>query len=291
MIILKSLKDPDTLLSKSLALVSLARIINVIITFCSVIVAFILCVPDLVLSNNYLVAALAAALTAAAGNIINDVFDKDADSINKPYKALPSGKVTVTAAVYLYITVLLASSIASYSINLTAFSIVILSNILLFLYSFGLKRIPFLGNIVISFLTGFVFIYGGLIAGDIKAAIIPAVFAFLINLSREGIKAIEDIPGDTIAGVITFPRKYGINFSKKIISTFLILLWVITFVPGIYGFYGIKYLIIITVFINPLLLYVIKSLNATHHRLDLNKLSLILKLNMVIGLIAIFFGK
>lgn len=276
-------------MSEFLAALSLIRVVNVLITFCSVIVAFILCRPDFTISKDYLIAAIAASLSVAAGNIINDIFDKDADSINKPGKALPSNKISLTEAVIFYFVFLLASVLLASLINQTVFLIVLLSDILLFLYSMRLKRILFLGNFIISFLTGFVFIYGGIITGNIQAVIIPAVFAFLINLSRESIKAIDDIPGDTKAGVITFPNKFGINFSKKIITAFLILLMIFTFVPFIIGIYGIKYLIIIIVIIDPLLLYVVKSLNETN--LNLKKLSLILKFNMVVGLIAIFLGK
>jgi geranylgeranylglycerol-phosphate geranylgeranyltransferase len=256
-----------------------------------VILALYLCNPDLIISKNFILAAIAASLSAASGNIINDIFDRDADAINKPEKPLPSGRVTMTAAINFYIIVLLASIFISFSINQIAFLTVVLSDILLFLYSLRLKRIPFLGNFAISFLTGFVFLYGGMIAGDIKSVLIPAGFAFLINLSREGIKAIEDIPGDKRAGVITFPLKYGINFSKIIISSFLILLLIFTFVPVITGYYGIGYLVIIIIIIDPLLLYVVKSLNETNRNMNLKRLSLILKLNMVVGLIAIFLGK
>ncbi len=276
---------------KLYALVSLTRLLNVLITFCSVIVAIIICSPVFYFSEKYLIAALAASLSAAAGNVINDVFDLAADSINKPERHLPSGKISKTSAVNFYLVLLLFSLIAGYSVSLISFAIVFFSSILLFLYSFGLKRIPFLGNFVISFLTGFVFIYGGIIAGNVPAAIIPAGFAFLINLAREGIKSMEDIPGDKKSGIITFPQKYGINFSRKLISAFLFLLLLFTFVPFVNGLYGINYFIIVMVTVNPLIIYVIKSLLAVNQQMNLNKLSLILKLNMIFGLTAIYFGR
>jgi geranylgeranylglycerol-phosphate geranylgeranyltransferase len=273
------------------ALISLTRLINVIITFCSVIVAVLLCIPNLVISGNYLLAALAASSTVAAGNVINDVFDINEDSVNKPEKPLPSGKVSRTEAVYFYFILLLIAVVAAFSINWKVLSIVLLSNILLLSYSIVIKNIPLLGNLVISFLTGFVFIYGGIIAGNIRAAVIPAGFAFILNLSREVIKTIEDIPGDKKTGIITFPQKYGVIFSRKLISAFLILLLLLTFVPFINGIYGLEYIIIISVIVNPLLLYVIISLLETDQSLNLNKLSFILKLNMIFGLAAIYFGR
>jgi geranylgeranylglycerol-phosphate geranylgeranyltransferase len=277
-------------ISKSYALISLTRFLNVLITFCSVIVAVIICGHELIIPGKYLLAALSASLSAAAGYVINDFFDLQADLINKPERPLPSGKVSKKAAVVFYLVLLLLSMFSAYIINWIVFLIVFLTDVLLFLYSSGLKRIPLLGNLVISFLTGFVFIFGGIVAGNIYAAVIPSVFAFLLNLSREGIKTIEDIPGDKNTGIITFPQRYGVNLSKKLIAVLLIVLLLFTFVPFIRGVYGIKYLIVVMAIVNPLISYVIISLLGKEKPLKLKKLNLILKLNMIFGLAAIYLG-
>ena len=57
-----------------------------------------------------------------------------------------------------------------------------------------------IGNITVAFLTGLVFIFGGVVVENPSAAIVPAVFAFLINLIREIVKDIEDVEGDNKAG-------------------------------------------------------------------------------------------
>jgi geranylgeranylglycerol-phosphate geranylgeranyltransferase len=126
---------------------------------------------------------------------------------------------------------------------------------------------------------------------NINAAVVPACFALLINLSREGIKTIEDIPGDKTAGIITFPQKYGIIFSRRVVSAILFLLLILTFIPFLNGFYGIEYFIIVMVLVNPLIVYVIKGLLETNKTAKLSKFSFILKLNMIFGLTAIYFGK
>ncbi len=277
--------------SKIYSLISLVRIINVIITFISVVVAVIICSGLLSINIIVLIAAAAASLTAAAGNVINDIWDYEADSINKPGRPLPSGRVSKKAALNLYFSLVLISGILAEMLGWVILGIIILSHFLLLIYSIRLKKIPFLGNFVVSFLTGFVFIFGGLIAGNIIAAVIPAIFAFLINFAREGIKTLEDIPGDKSAGVTTFPQLYGMDFSKKLVSAFLLLLLLFTFVPFLKGYYGIEYFLIIMAVVNPLLVYVIKSLIENGPKLNLNKLSFILKLNMIFGLTAIYFGR
>ena len=277
-------------ISKCYELLSLTRLLNVLITFCSVIVAVIICRHELIIPGKYLLAALSASLSAAAGYVINDFFDFQADLINKPERPIPSGKISKKAAVIFYLVLLLLSMIPAYIINWIVFFIVLLTDVLLFLYSSGLKRIPLLGNLVIAFLTGFVFIFGGIVADNIYAAVIPSVFAFLLNLSREGIKTIEDIPGDKNTGIITFPQKYGINLSKKLIAVLLIVLLLFTFIPFIRGIYGIKYFVVVMVIVNPLILYVIISILRKKNQLKLKKLNLILKLNMIFGLAAIYLG-
>jgi len=280
------------LFSKLSAAVSLTRIINVLITFVSVLVAVLICSSSsAILAGTILLAAVTASIVTACGNIINDVFDYETDLVNKPNRPLPSGNMSKSSAVVIYFVLLIISLIVSCLISLIIFTIVLLSQLLLLLYSLSLKKIPLLGNVVISFLTGFVFIYGGIIAGNINAALIPALFAFLINLSREGIKTIEDIPGDKKTGFKSFPQIFGIKFSQNLIAAFLILLLLFTFVPFLTGFYSIEYFILVMVIVNPLLVYVIKALLENNQSVNLNKLSFILKLNMIFGLIAIYFGR
>ena len=72
----------------------------------------------------------------------------------------------------------------------------------------------------VAFLTGLVFIFGGVVVENPTAAIVPAIFAFLINLIREIVKDMEDVEGDNKAGVITFPIKFGFQKSKILILSF-----------------------------------------------------------------------
>ena len=132
--------------------------------------------------------------------------------------------------------------------------IVITSIILLFIYSATLKKLPLIGNITVAFLTGLAFIYGGFASGNPVAAIVPAVFAFLINLIREIVKDIQDIEGDTKAGVITFPIKFGFKKSKILILIITISLILYTLYPFITELYKIEYFIVVMVFVNPLLI-------------------------------------
>ena len=253
-------------------------------------VAAFICHPGIVFTFSIILAALAASFTLASGNIINDIYDVEIDKINRSLRPLPSGKISYKEAIAIYIIFLLLSLILSWFINPLAFIIVIITSLVLFLYSKYLKRIPLVGNITVAFLTGIVFIYGGIAVENYETAIIPALFAFLINLIREIVKDMQDVKGDEKAGAVSFPIKYGLQKSKILSLVVSILLIILTVYPFIFQLYKIEYFIIVMVIVNPLLIYSVKILFEDHSEKNLIKISNILKLNMIFGLIAIFVG-
>jgi len=278
------------LIEKLKAILTITRPANVIITFVSVIVAAVICLPDKLPEMNVLLAAISAALTAASGNIINDFFDIEIDKINRPNRPLPSGKITFAEAYILISVLILLSLIVSFLVSYSAFFIVVLSHIILFLYSKFLKTLPLLGNVAIAFLTGLVFIFGGVVVGNPSAAIIPAVFAFLINLIREVVKDMQDIEGDEKSNISTFPIKYGFKRSKIFTLAITLILILCTLFPFITQIYRIEYFVIVMIIVNPILVYCLKILFEDHSLKNLNRISNLLKLNMAFGLIAIFLG-
>jgi len=278
------------LTEKLTATIKLIRPVNFLITFISVIVAAVICLPNKSPGVNVFIAAIAASLVMASGNIINDIYDIGIDKINKPLRSLPSGKISNKEALVLYFIFLLLSFICSWFINLPAFLIVVVSTLILYLYSKYIKRIPLVGNIIVAFLTGLVFIYGGFVVDNPKAAIVPALFAFLINLIREVVKDMEDINGDRMIGVITLPIKFGFQKSRVLILVITIFLVLFTLYPFLIQFYKIEYILIVMIIVNPILVYSLKLLFKNQSVGSLSKISNLLKLDMVFGLIAIYFG-
>lgn len=273
---------------KIFASIKIIRPINVIITFLVVVVA-VLIIPEYETELSTLIlASVSAALVAASGNIINDIYDVEIDKISHPNRVLVLGLLSKQEAMIEYIFLTSVSvSIASY-LSVTLLIMVIITSALLFTYALYFKKVPLTGNIVIAFITGLAFIYGGFAAGNPKAAIIPAVFAFLINLIREIVKDIQDIEGDSAQNVKTFPIKYGIDSTKKLIAFITIVLIAFTFYPFIMQLYKIEYFIVVMVFVNPILVLCLKFIFEKNNLL--NKVSNLLKLNMILGLISIYIG-
>jgi geranylgeranylglycerol-phosphate geranylgeranyltransferase len=268
----------------------ITRPINVLITFCVIIVAAIICIRGEYVISKILFAAIAGGSTAGAGNIINDIFDLEIDRINKPDRPLAAGRLKLNEALGLYIALVIFSVALCVFINWSAFVIEVFTTIALFFYSIILKRVVLVGNLLVSFLTGLAFIFGGVAVGHFQYAVIPALFAFLINLLRELVKDMEDLKGDSQKGVLTFPYKYGFLSTKKLIFILTFILILVTFYPFLLNIYGIKYFIVVIVIVNPILIYFIKKLFDDNSLKNLKKLSFLLKLNMIFGLIAIYLG-
>jgi len=276
---------------KLFAAIRITRPVNLIITFISIVIAAVICSDGIYPAGKIFFAAASGALAAAAGNIINDLFDIEIDKINRPDRPLASNILLPYEAVILFSVFSLLSLALSYFISRIAFIIDISALALLFFYSCKLKRIVLFGNFIVAFLTGLAFIYGGVSVNNLKYAIVPAVFAFLINFIREIVKDMEDIEGDTAAGISSFPNRYGFKSSKGIIAVFSFLLLAATLIPFITKFYKIEYFIIVMALVNPILIYSLKSLFNDDNRKSLGKISFMLKLNMFFGLAAIYLGK
>ena len=276
---------------KIIAYLRISRPVNALITFLVISVACIISIYGDYSVLKIILAGLSGALTASAGNVINDYFDINIDKINRQGRVLPKGELTLKEALNFYIFLTGIALLFSVFISLLALLEVFFAAALLFLYSYKIKKIPLLGNFVVAFLTGFAFIYGGIAVNNVEAAMIPALFAFLINFIREIVKDMEDIEGDKQQGINSYPAVHGFKKAKTLIVFITIVLIILTVFPFIQELYKIEYFLVVMIFVNPLLVYIIKSLFDDDSNKNLNKLSNLLKLNMVIGLTAIFLGK
>lgn len=278
-----------TLLKKFSAYIKITRPLNTAITFCVVVVAILISQKYPTKISLILLASLTAALTAAAGNVINDLFDIETDKTAHPDRVLTKGTLTKTEAKSEYFLLNSIAAIIAVSLSTTPFVIVLLSISLLYIYSAYLKKIILVGNITVAALAGLAFIYGGVVTNNPKAAVIPAFFAFFINLIREIVKDIQDIDGDKKQKIITFPVRYGIQPAKKSAAILIIILIAFTFYPFIFQVYKIEFFVIVMIFVNPVFIICVKNL-LQKKAADIALTSNLLKSNMIIGLIAIYLG-
>ena len=113
---------------------TIIRPVNVLMTFVVYLVSTAICSDVYNFTNNILWAGIAAMMVIASGNIINDFFDLEIDTINRPNRPLPSKLLTKNEVIFAYLFLLTASLILSYSISVGVFLTVLITNFLLFLY-------------------------------------------------------------------------------------------------------------------------------------------------------------
>ncbi len=277
-------------LKKIFAYIKIARPINIIITFLVVVVAILISQKEQTELTTIILVSLAAALTAAAGNIINDIYDVESDKISHLDRVLVLGDLTKNEAWYEYLFFNFSSLLIAAYLSPILLIIIIITIGLLFIYSSRLKRLPLVGNFVIALITALAFIYGGIAVDNVQAAVIPAIFAFLINLIREIVKDIQDIEGDSKLNFKTFPIRFGINISKQLILLITIALILFTIYPFITNYYKIEYFILVMIMINPILIYSLKLLYDKSNK-SISTVSRLLKFDMIMGLLAIYLGK
>jgi len=182
---------------------------------------------------------------SSAGMAINDYFDYDIDIINRPDRVLPRGVVSRKSALLFALILFGLAYIFIGFTNLLCIGIGYPAVVLIFVYSWKLKRLPFIGNFVVAFLTSLTLIYGGAAARNIVLVTMLAICAFFANLSREIVKDIEDIKGDERSGSRTFPILYGIPRSFLAAAIFLGFGIAATFLPYLSGLFGWIYLLLI----------------------------------------------
>lgn len=278
-------------MNKITAIVKIIRPVNIIIVLISVVISTVICAAGYYPVSLIIYASLSAGFAAAAGNIINDIFDIKIDILNRPSRPLPSKVITKGQALIIYFLSVILSLYLGYLINTAAFITALCADIILFVYSFKLKTIPLVGNTAVALLTGLAFIYGGIAVHNIGRAVIPAIFAFLINAIREIVKDMEDVKGDLANNISTFPILKGYKSSKYLILLLGIVLIAATIYPFIAGLYKIEYFVIVMVLVNPIVVYSIKKLFDEHSPQNLSLVSRLLKINMILGLTAIYLGR
>ncbi len=246
---------------------------------------------DIETGERILLACISAWFISAGGNTINDFFDVNIDKINKPGRPLPRGSISPKSALAFSIFLFSMGFFLSFWIKPFSPFIASLACGLLIAYSYALKKTMLWGNLTVSVVSALAFIYGGIATEDFRLSMIPAAFALLFHLGREILKDIEDIKGDSSVGASTLPLKLGVKFSLDICTLVFLFLMVLTTLPYFLHIFSFIYLLAAVLGVDTVLVYVIRSMRHDHSSKNLHRLSNILKIDMIVGLVAIFLGR
>lgn len=207
---------------------------------------------------DFILLSFTIVLVAISGNIINDIYDIKTDFINKRLRPIAQQKINISQAYLVYVLINITSIILATYLSfkheiwyLVGVEISVI--ILLFSYSKTFKKIPVLGNIIVSFLVSLAFVLVIIVDSDFKVfkiiqaqqwLIFYTVFAFWANFNRELIKDVIDIKGDYAQNISTLPIVLGKSRMNTIIF-FSTLILMLTLLYGVKVFLEAKPIFII----------------------------------------------
>jgi 4-hydroxybenzoate polyprenyltransferase len=154
-------------------------------------------------------------MVAAAGYIINDYYDIKIDYVNKPDKVVVGKLVKRRIVLFSHAALNILGITIGFYLSPYVGIINFMAGFLLWIYSNRLKRMPFIGNLVIAALAGLsIFVIAAYYRQNFNLLLNYSVFAFSINLVREVIKDMEDLRGDMRFGSKTLPIVWGLRKTK-----------------------------------------------------------------------------
>lgn len=255
-------------------------------------------------------------IVTLGGYLINDIFDKEIDLINKPQKAWIGQLISVKQAFNLYFLInLIGFFLAIYvAIDVGDWRLSLLypsAAGALYWYSSSLKKSAFWGNLLVSVFCAAVVLLiifaerealvqaASLKPGEFSKIITLffgfAFFAFLITMIREMVKDMEDARGDAFEKGNTIPVRKGLLFAKNLVwiltlllTCFLILFAWWNYVAIVPGWSLLLYALILVPIPVISILFWLKNPNDLK---ALKKLSLSFKILMGLGLVYLVLFK
>lgn len=220
------------------------RIFNLTIPFASGFAGVVLALKGVSLDVKALSGMFIPVFLWAGGQVFNDLFDSDVDTINTPYRAVPSGRFTLRESVALggvltLLGVTLSVVTQSFLCQILTILAVLMSN----LYSYNVKRKGIFGHINFGFCVLLcIYIGESAVSGAIPALYAP-LGVFLYYTSLNIMASVGDVQGDERTNVVTLPVQLGGVRATYVATVF----WVAGIVWSVWrAQYTVEWLVIIS---------------------------------------------
>ena len=237
---------------------------------------------------DHLLLFISVIITTASGYLINNYYDLNSDKINN--KNIEDLSKTFYGTCYLLhlftsLLILFISDLSPAWLNL-----VMITHILVYLYSLKLQHWPITGNLVVAFLSSIVLIIPYWLTGKFwelenfnlseNLNQIFVIFCFLLTMKREIVKDIEDIQGDLKTGSYTLPIVAGQKFSKLILSVLVLISIGFLIICVLESILNIQNIFFFLTMISLLLTFLYKTYQS-FEKSDFKTLSNLLKINFL----------
>jgi geranylgeranylglycerol-phosphate geranylgeranyltransferase len=204
-----------------------------------------------------------------AGLYLSDYLDRNLDSIQKPHRPIPSGRIKPKEAIIVGALFALTGFFLTFFLTLYNVILVFVVAVLVFFYTNVSKSHGFSGNVNRGLVTMAAYFFGIFATGVSLSSLPPYVWllsiVFLVHDTNSNlVGAIRDIEGDKEGGYRTIPVKYGVKISIYI-SLLLTAIWLplSLILPLYYHFLTIQFYLIMIIDTTILLfmyLYLFRSI-------------------------------
>lgn len=247
---------------------------------------------------QYNLLVIATLSITAAGYILNDIFDVEVDTINRPNEVYIGTYFSEkTAYNWYFVLNVIGVGIGFYLSRVvdrpSYAAIFIICSALYYVYSNGLKQIPIVGNCIIAFLAaanlliiGFFNLFPTIYKGN-EAMVMNLFFIivdfsfmiFLLVLAQELLKTIKNKDGDAKLELTTTATTFGVKKTLLLSTIFVIVLVLFLLYYLVANLAHMPFVIayFILCIIAPLLFYILKSFQIKEQK-DLNLLEKLLKI-------------
>ena len=258
---------------------------------------------------QFYILVLATVCIAAGGYIINNIFDVETDTENKPENVIVGKFISETKAYNLYIGfTVVGVAMGFYLANLigkpsfAALFIIIAAT--LYFYATSLKQSLLIGNFIVALLLSVSVVIVGIfdlypvtfeenrpVMGLLFGILLDyALFAFIINFIREIVKDLQDVNGDLNQGMNTLPIVFGVKKTTKLVFVlgFVPIICIVYYINANLFASGLLYATVYgLVFILAPLLYFSTKIWSAATSQDFQHLSTVLKWILFFGILSI----
>ena len=241
---------------------------------------------EVLLDRTLFALILASVAAIASGYIINNFYDSEKDSINRPHQVSVEKMVSQNTKLILYfilnISVIIAASYVSFRAVLF-FSLYIFA---IWFYSHKIKKRPVVGNLTSAILTITPFFAIFLYYKNFSSLIfVFGFYLFLVLSMRELIKDLQNLKGDLLQNYKTIPVVYGEKYAKLMIIVLVVCNVSVTiFLLKSYALERMDYFFYTSI---SLLFVVLLLLTKAQSRQQYSRIHILLKLLVLLGVFSI----